>query len=210
MGWRGHAYQQFALQKLALVEVADPVSAPGRIRAMHLLGARFIGWLLLPPLVPHDSLIGAVWGFGWELWHALLATVFSTLILHTFEIVFLGHHASLVLLSIRRLWSRGSCCLVVSNPKGPVPSFCSFLDMPIWSSLIACLLPGQCPARYRRSSAAKQKTRPAASAGRASLGEAPGGRGFASTSRGLRRRSRRRKNLARAGYCCFSQNDSSP
>jgi hypothetical protein len=93
---------------------------------MHLLGARFIGWLLLPPLVAHDSLIGAVWGFRWKLWHALLATVFSTLILHTFEIVFLGHHASLVLLSIRRLWSRGSCCLVVSKPEGAGPQLLLF------------------------------------------------------------------------------------
>ena len=62
---------------------------------MHLLGARFIGWLLLPPLVPHDSLIGAVWGFGFGPRHALLAAVFSALILHTFEIVFLGHRANL-------------------------------------------------------------------------------------------------------------------
>ena len=98
MGWRGHAHQQFALQKLAdhrLVDVPDAASAPGRIRAVHLLGARFIGWLLLPLAVPHDALIGAMGGLGLGLWHALLAAVFSALILHTFEIVFLGHRANL-------------------------------------------------------------------------------------------------------------------
>jgi hypothetical protein len=31
-----------------------------------------------------------------RLWHALLATMFSALILHTFEIVFLGHRANLI------------------------------------------------------------------------------------------------------------------
>jgi hypothetical protein len=68
---------------------------------MYLLGARFIAWLLLPPLVPHDALIGGMCGFGFGLWHALLTAVFSALILHTFEIVFLGHRANLISWRIR-------------------------------------------------------------------------------------------------------------
>jgi hypothetical protein len=51
---------------------------------MDLLGARFVFRLLLPLLVAHDALIGAMRRLRLGLWHALLAAVFAALILDTF------------------------------------------------------------------------------------------------------------------------------
>ena len=69
---------------LPLRDAGRPILASDRVGAVDLLGARFISRLLLPLLVPHDALIGAMRGLRLGPWHAFLAAVFAALILHTF------------------------------------------------------------------------------------------------------------------------------
>jgi hypothetical protein len=62
-----------------------------RIRAVNLLGTRFVSRLLLALLIAHDALVGTLRRLGLRLWHALLAAAFAALILYTFQIVLSRH-----------------------------------------------------------------------------------------------------------------------
>jgi hypothetical protein len=63
---------------------------------MNLLGTRFVSRLLLSFLIAHDALVGTMRWLGFRLRHALLATVFAALILHTFQIVLSGHRGRIL------------------------------------------------------------------------------------------------------------------
>jgi hypothetical protein len=58
---------------------------------MNLLGTRLVPRLLLSFFIAYDALVGPVRRLGLGLRHALLATMFAALILHTFQIVLSGH-----------------------------------------------------------------------------------------------------------------------
>jgi hypothetical protein len=104
---------------------------------VDLLRARFVGRLLLSLLVANDALIGAMWGLGLGLWHALLAAMFAALILHAFEIVFLGHREQ-PLFQHTAIGSVIQCVLVLchfsKSKSDSVPGFCSFSTGPFQGS----------------------------------------------------------------------------
>jgi hypothetical protein len=163
---------------------------------VDLLRARFVGRLLLSLLVAHDALIGAMWGLGLGLWHALLAAMFAALILHAFEIVFLGHREQ-PLFQHTAIGSVIQCVLVLchfsKSKSDSVPGFCSFSTGPFQGSSLcfndflsvrwrgsslgfSLLMAVSCPvnpstrqrlAQPRRSSPERQKARPASIARRA-------------------------------------------
>ncbi|MES2192953.1 MAG: hypothetical protein V4517_00935 [Pseudomonadota bacterium] len=62
-----------------------------RIRLADLLRALLVPRLLLSPLVANDTLILRAGWRQFRLWHTLLPTMLAALILHTFQIIFLGH-----------------------------------------------------------------------------------------------------------------------
>jgi len=66
-------------------------SLPDFIGPVNLLGALLVSRLLLAHLIAHDTLIRTMRRPGFRCWHALLASMFAALILHTFQIVFFGH-----------------------------------------------------------------------------------------------------------------------
>jgi hypothetical protein len=64
-------------------------SLPDRVGLAGLPGALFVLRLLLSLFVAYDPLIRSMGRFGPRLRHPLLAAVFTALILHAFQIVFL-------------------------------------------------------------------------------------------------------------------------
>ena len=58
---------------------------------LDLLRTLLVPRLLLSPLVANDTLILCAGRWQLRLWHTLLAAMLAALILHTFQIVFLGH-----------------------------------------------------------------------------------------------------------------------
>src|ERR1700736_4322701 len=65
-------------------------SLPDLIGPVNLLGALLVSRLLLAHLIAHDTLIRTMRRPGFRCWHALLASMFAALILHTFQIALSG------------------------------------------------------------------------------------------------------------------------
>jgi hypothetical protein len=71
------------------VSALTETSLPDGIRLADLPGPFLVPRLLL--LIEHGNMSRTVGRLGLSCRHALLATMFAALILHTFQIVFFGH-----------------------------------------------------------------------------------------------------------------------
>ena len=122
-------------------EIRGHISSSDGIGPVNLLSTRLISRLLLSPLIAHDALVWSMaaarlrlglgaccrfcrrsWLRLWlRLWHALLAAMLSTLILHTFKIVFFGHRDRTLFRSDGYTFARSPCEFLRQPPAELMP-----------------------------------------------------------------------------------------